>query len=56
VLRRASDATSHSTGRAYARGLLITQGPFSDVEAIFIANDGGERVVLLMNILNRSSA
>jgi transcriptional antiterminator RfaH len=31
----------------------ITQGPFSDVEAIFIANDGLERVVLLMNILNR---
>jgi transcriptional antiterminator RfaH len=31
----------------------ITEGPFSDVEAIFIANDGQERVVLLMNILNR---
>lgn len=31
----------------------ITQGPFSDVEAIFVANDGEERVVLLMNVLNR---
>jgi transcriptional antiterminator RfaH len=31
----------------------ITEGAFSDVEAIFIANDGQERVVLLMNILNR---
>ena len=30
----------------------ITEGPFSEVEAIFIANDGQERVVLLMNILN----
>jgi transcriptional antiterminator RfaH len=31
----------------------ITQGPFSDVEAIFVATDGEERVVLLMNVLNR---
>lgn len=31
----------------------ITQGCFSDVEAIFIANDGDERVVLLMSILHR---
>jgi transcriptional antiterminator RfaH len=31
----------------------ITEGPFSDVEAIFIAKDGEERVVLLMNVLNR---
>jgi len=31
----------------------ITDGPFSDVKAIFIAKDGEERVVLLMNVLNR---
>lgn len=31
----------------------ITEGCFSDVEAIFVANDGDERVVLLMNILHR---
>jgi transcriptional antiterminator RfaH len=31
----------------------ITHGPFSKVEAIFIANDGQERVVLLLNILNQ---
>jgi transcriptional antiterminator RfaH len=30
----------------------ITQGCFSDVEAILVANDGNERVVLLMNILH----
>jgi transcriptional antiterminator RfaH len=30
----------------------ITEGPFTQVEAIFVANDGQERVVLLMNILN----
>lgn len=31
----------------------ITEGPFADVEAIFIASDGDKRVVLLMNILHR---
>jgi transcriptional antiterminator RfaH len=31
----------------------ITEGCFADVEAIFVANDGMERVVLLMNILHR---
>ena len=32
--------------------VLITEGCFSQVEAIFIADDGDERVVLLMNILH----
>jgi transcriptional antiterminator RfaH len=31
----------------------ITKGAFADMEAIFVANDGDERVVLLMNILHR---
>jgi len=31
----------------------ITEGPFYDMEPIFIAKDGEERVVLLMNVLNR---
>jgi transcriptional antiterminator RfaH len=31
----------------------ITQGLFAEVEGIFVAHDGHERVVLLMNILNR---
>ena len=31
----------------------ITEGAFSDVEAIFVSSDGDERVVLLMNILHR---
>lgn len=31
----------------------ITEGCFSDVEAIFVANDGDDRVMLLMNILHR---
>ena len=31
----------------------ITAGAFCDVEAIFVVNDGPERVVLLMNILQR---
>jgi transcriptional antiterminator RfaH len=29
----------------------ITEGAFSDLEAIFIANDGNQRVVLLLNVL-----
>jgi transcriptional antiterminator RfaH len=31
----------------------ITEGSFSQLEAIFVANDGNERVMLLMNILHR---
>jgi transcriptional antiterminator RfaH len=31
----------------------ITGGPFADVEAIFVANDGHERAVLLLNVLQR---
>lgn len=33
--------------------VVITDGPFSDIEAIFLANDGTERVMLLLNILHR---
>jgi|SRR5579872_4955524 len=33
--------------------VVITEGPFSHVEAIFLANDGSARVTLLMNILHR---
>jgi transcriptional antiterminator RfaH len=32
--------------------VLITDGCFADVEAIFVASDGDERVMLLMNILH----
>lgn len=31
----------------------ITEGPFSQLEAIFVANDGDARVVLLLNILQK---
>jgi transcriptional antiterminator RfaH len=31
----------------------ITDGPFSDIEAIFVAKDGHERVALLLNVLQR---
>jgi transcriptional antiterminator RfaH len=30
----------------------ITEGAFAQMEAIFLANDGDERVMLLMNLLN----
>jgi transcriptional antiterminator RfaH len=33
--------------------VVITQGCFADLEAIFVANDGDERVMLLLNILHR---
>jgi transcriptional antiterminator RfaH len=32
----------------------ITNGAFRQLEAIFVANDGDERVVLLLNILQRN--
>jgi transcriptional antiterminator RfaH len=32
--------------------VVITEGCFSHLEAIFVANDGDERVMLLMNILS----
>lgn len=31
----------------------ITEGSFSNLEAIFVANDGDQRVVLLLNILQK---
>jgi transcription antitermination factor NusG len=31
----------------------ITEGAFSQIEAIFVTNDGDERVVLLLNILQQ---
>ena len=30
----------------------VTEGPFANLDAIFVANDGEQRVVLLMNILH----
>jgi len=32
-------------------GVVITEGSFSGIEAIFVASDGEERVMLLLNIL-----
>lgn len=34
----------------------ITAGAFCDIEAIFLSNEGTERVVLLINILHREQA
>lgn len=36
--------------------VLIAEGPFAHLEAIFIANDGEARVMLLMNILQTEQA
>jgi len=33
--------------------VVITEGSFSQVEALFVSHDGDERVTLLLNILNR---
>jgi transcriptional antiterminator RfaH len=35
----------------YGECVRITDGPFADVEAIFVAKDGQERAVLLLNVL-----
>ena len=32
--------------------VVITEGSFSQVEAIFVSDDGDERVMLLLNILS----
>ncbi len=32
--------------------VVVTEGAFAQLEAIFLANDGAQRVVLLMNILH----
>ena len=31
--------------------VLITEGPFAELEAIFVSADGGERVTLLLNMM-----
>lgn len=36
--------------------VLITEGCFAQLEAIFVANDGAERVTLLLSILHREQA
>jgi transcriptional antiterminator RfaH len=36
--------------------VVITDGPFANVEALFVADDGDERVMLLLNILCREQA
>lgn len=49
-LDEGSDAEPHLKPGERVR---ITDGAFSQLEAIFVANDGDERVVLLLNILQR---
>jgi transcriptional antiterminator RfaH len=36
--------------------VVITEGSFSGIEAIFVASNGDERVMLLLNILQREQA
>ena len=33
--------------------LLIKEGPFSGLEAVFESYDGNERVIILLNFLNK---
>ena len=39
----------------FSRGdaVRITEGPFSELEAIFLRNDGEERAILLLTLLHR---
>ncbi|MEE1920261.1 transcription/translation regulatory transformer protein RfaH [Pseudomonas asiatica] len=45
----------HAEEAPFSEGdkVRIKDGPFSDMEAIFVTSHGDERVVLLLNLLNR---
>lgn len=36
--------------------VLITEGPFAELEAIFVSTDGGERVTILLTLMQKDQA
>lgn len=46
-------ATTVCPGLAEGDSVRITQGGFADLDAVFISMDGEQRVILLLNMLNR---
>lgn len=53
IRQRLSTAPDIETYLKPGEPVRITEGPFSQLEAIFVSNDGDERVVLLLNILKK---
>ena len=53
ICRRADGQPREPYLRAGDRVLITERGGFAGIEAIFLAPDGDERVVLLLNILQR---
>ncbi|MEB0029057.1 transcription/translation regulatory transformer protein RfaH [Pseudomonas sp. MH9.2] len=56
LIARLHERDSEATVQAdftYGETVRISDGPFAELEAIFLAMDGDERVVLLMNVLQR---
>jgi len=47
--------SNHTPGELFSPGdrVRITDGAFAEIEALFLAMDGEERVVLLLNLLQR---
>lgn len=52
-LRERDSVAAVATHLTQGERVRLTEGPFADLEAIFLAMDGEERVVLLMNFLER---
>jgi transcriptional antiterminator RfaH len=53
IRQRLASDKSHEPYLQRGDRVRVTEGPFCDIEAIFVANDGRERVALLLNILQR---
>lgn len=53
IRERLADGASLEPYLKPGERVQITVGAFSQIEAIFVANDGNERVVLLLNILQK---
>jgi transcriptional antiterminator RfaH len=51
IRRRIEDKPMRESYLTSGEQVVITEGSFSGIEAIFVASDGDERVVLLLNIL-----
>ncbi|WP_417586066.1 transcription/translation regulatory transformer protein RfaH [Nitrincola sp.] len=53
ALKRRCNTMESKTSLEKGQMVRITEGPFCDLEAIFEAFDGDQRVVLLMNLLHQ---
>ena len=56
IRRRMGAAPVRESHLKAGERVVITEGGFTNVEAIFVADDGDKRVILLLNILSREQA